>query len=83
MSSRADYGITLVTPMLADNSPQARAGEGYGCSAFTESTIAHVKVTETRHALDQQSVVEFEAVLRRERDEPPQPIGVGRRAGER
>lgn len=35
VSSRADYGIALVTPMLADTSPQARAGNGYDRSAFT------------------------------------------------
>ena len=35
VSSQADYGITLVTPMLADTSPQARAGAGFDRSAFT------------------------------------------------
>ncbi len=34
VSSRADYGIALVTPMLADTSPQARAGAGYDRTAF-------------------------------------------------
>jgi len=34
-SSQADYGITLVTPMLADTSPQARAGAGFDRTAFT------------------------------------------------
>jgi len=34
VSSLARYGITLVTPMLADTSPQARAGAGFGRSAF-------------------------------------------------
>jgi len=29
------YGITLVTPLLADYSPQARSGSGYDRSAFT------------------------------------------------
>jgi hypothetical protein len=35
ISSRTDYGIRLVTPMLADTSPQARAGDGYDRAAFT------------------------------------------------
>jgi hypothetical protein len=35
VSSQADYGITLVTPMLADTSPQARAGAGFDRAAFT------------------------------------------------
>lgn len=35
VSSKADYGITLVTPMLADTSPQARAGAGFDRTAFT------------------------------------------------
>jgi transposase len=34
VSSLAGYGITLVTPMLADTSPQARAGAGFDRSAF-------------------------------------------------
>ena len=34
VSSLARYGITLVTPMLADTSPQARAGAGFDRSAF-------------------------------------------------
>jgi len=35
ISSRADYGIALITPMLPDSSPQARAGDGYDRTAFT------------------------------------------------
>jgi transposase len=35
VSSLADYGIALVSPMLADTSPQARAGDGYDRTAFT------------------------------------------------
>ncbi len=35
VSSQAGYGITLVTPMLADTSPQARAGAGFDRAAFT------------------------------------------------
>jgi transposase len=35
VSSRADYGITLVTPLLADTSAQARAGAGFDRTAFT------------------------------------------------
>jgi hypothetical protein len=34
VSSLAGYGITLVTPMLADTSPQARAGAGFDHAAF-------------------------------------------------
>jgi len=34
VSSRAGYGITLVTPMLAGTSPQARAGAGFDRAAF-------------------------------------------------
>ena len=35
VSSLSDYGVRLVTPMLADTSPQARAGEGFDRTAFT------------------------------------------------
>ena len=35
VDSQADYGIALITPMLADTSPQARAGDGYDRTAFT------------------------------------------------
>jgi Transposase DDE domain/Transposase domain (DUF772) len=34
VSSLASFGITLVTPLLADTSPQARAGAGFGRAAF-------------------------------------------------
>lgn len=34
VSSQAGYGVTLVTPMLADTSPQARAGAGFDRAAF-------------------------------------------------
>jgi hypothetical protein len=34
VESAARYGITLVTPMLADTSPQARAGAGFDAGAF-------------------------------------------------
>lgn len=34
VSSQADYGITLVTPLLADTSAQARAGAGFDRTAF-------------------------------------------------
>jgi transposase len=34
VSSLADFGISLVTPMLADTSPQARAGAGFDRAAF-------------------------------------------------
>jgi transposase len=33
--ARAQYGIALITPMLLDHSPQARAGQGYDRTAFT------------------------------------------------
>lgn len=35
ISSRTDYGIQLVTPMLTNNSPQALAGDGYDRTGFT------------------------------------------------
>jgi transposase len=35
VSSKAQYGIALITPMLADTSPQARAGQGFDRTAFT------------------------------------------------
>jgi hypothetical protein len=35
VSSLTDYGIRLVTPMLADTSPQARAEQGFDRSGFT------------------------------------------------
>jgi hypothetical protein len=35
VSSKAEFGITIVTPLLADTSPQARAGAGYDRTAFT------------------------------------------------
>jgi transposase len=35
VDSQARYGISLVTPMLADTSPQARAGDGFDRTAFT------------------------------------------------
>ncbi|HET9247946.1 MAG TPA: IS1182 family transposase [Xanthobacteraceae bacterium] len=34
VSSQTDYGITLITPILADTSPQARAGAGFDRTAF-------------------------------------------------
>ena len=34
VSSLAAFGITLVTPLLADTSPQARAGAGFDRTAF-------------------------------------------------
>ncbi|WP_219464490.1 IS1182 family transposase [Nonomuraea rhizosphaerae] len=35
VSARKSFGITLVTPMLLDTSPQARAGAGFDRTAFT------------------------------------------------
>lgn len=34
VSSRSDYGVTLLSPIRADNSTQARAGAGYDVTAF-------------------------------------------------
>lgn len=45
VSSQADYGITLVTPMLADTSPQARAGAGFERTAFAIDFDAQHKAT--------------------------------------
>jgi transposase len=35
VTSLTDFGVRLVTPMLADSSPQARAGEGFDRTGFT------------------------------------------------
>jgi transposase len=35
VSSLTDFGVRLITPMLADTSPQARAGEGFDRGGFT------------------------------------------------
>jgi hypothetical protein len=35
VSSLTDNGVRLITPMLADTSPQARAGEGFDRTAFS------------------------------------------------
>ena len=35
VSSLTEFGVRLVTPMLADTSPQARAGEGFDRTVFT------------------------------------------------
>jgi hypothetical protein len=35
LASATDHGVTLVCPMMTDNSPQARAGNGYHAGAFT------------------------------------------------
>jgi transposase len=35
VSSLTNFGVRLITPMLADTSPQARAGEGFDRSGFT------------------------------------------------
>jgi transposase len=50
ISSRTDYGIRLVTPMLADNSPQARAGDGYDRTAFTIDWDQHQAVCPQQQA---------------------------------
>ncbi|MGI8313136.1 IS1182 family transposase [Saccharopolyspora hattusasensis] len=35
VSSVTDFGVTLITPVLADHSPQARAGAGFDRTRFT------------------------------------------------
>jgi transposase len=35
VSSLTEYGVALVTPMLADTSPQARAGQGFDRNGFS------------------------------------------------
>jgi hypothetical protein len=35
VATRQEFGITLVTPVLLDHSPQARAAGGYDRTAFT------------------------------------------------
>ena len=40
VSSLASYGIALVTPMLADTSPQAALAEGIGVPTSRASTAA-------------------------------------------
>jgi transposase len=35
LDAARNWGITLVTPLIADSSPQARSGSGYDRSAFT------------------------------------------------
>jgi hypothetical protein len=35
VSSLTNFGVRLITPMLADTSPQARAGEGFDRTGFT------------------------------------------------
>jgi len=44
VSSQADYAITLVTPMLADTSPQARAGAGFDRTAFAIDSVEEAEV---------------------------------------
>lgn len=34
LEAKAEHGITMITPLLADTSPQARAGNGYARSDF-------------------------------------------------
>jgi len=50
VSSQADYGITLVTPMLADTSPQARAGAGFDRAAFAVDFDARQATCPQGHA---------------------------------
>lgn len=41
VSSLTDFGVRLVTPMLADHSPQARAGAGFDRTGFTIDWDTH------------------------------------------
>jgi Transposase DDE domain/Transposase domain (DUF772) len=41
LSCRADHGIDLVAPLLADTSPQAKAGVGYDRASFAFDFDAH------------------------------------------
>ena len=41
VSSLTDFGVRLVTPMLADTSPQARAGKGFDRTGFTIDWDTH------------------------------------------
>ena len=50
VSSLADFGIALVTPMLADTSPQARAGQGFDRSQFTIDFAARQATCPQGHA---------------------------------
>ena len=50
VSSLAGFGITLVTPMLADTSPQARAGQGFDRSQFTIDFAARQATCPQGHA---------------------------------
>lgn len=50
VSSLGSYGIALVTPMLADTSPQARAGAGYDRAAFTIAFDARQATCPQGHA---------------------------------
>ena len=50
MSSLATFGITLVTPLLADTSPQARAGAGFDRAAFAIDFGAQRAICPQGHA---------------------------------
>lgn len=50
VSSRAEFGIALVTPMLADTSPQARAGAGFDRAAFAVDFDARQATCPQGHA---------------------------------
>src|ERR1019366_2507540 len=49
-SSLAGFGITLVTPMLAGTSPQARAGAGFDRAAFAIDFAARQATSPHGHA---------------------------------
>jgi hypothetical protein len=50
VSSLADFGIALVTPMLAGTSPPARAGQGFDRSQFTIGFAARQATCPQGHA---------------------------------
>jgi hypothetical protein len=91
VSSLADYGVRLVTPMLADTSPQARAGEGFDRTAFTVDWDNQQVTCPTGHTsaswtpANQRGtnviVVRFPASparrARSKRSAPPPPVGAG------
>jgi hypothetical protein len=58
-SSAADFGVALITPVLSDHSPQARAGNGFDRSAVTidfdnqHATCPQGKTSTHRHEATQ------------------------------
>lgn len=50
VSSLTDFGVRLITPMLADTSPQARAGEGFDRTGFTIDWDTHTVICPQQQA---------------------------------